>query len=145
MAVLRPIAIVIAALSLAACGAAGGGAANPTPTPSELPLPSGPAVGFDVLITDQDRAVAVHVGQRVEVVLRARSGMTKWGPVQVDDPTVLAPVPTGITVARGYTVAGFEARSAGVANLTAYATAQCPPNAMCPMYAMLFSVRVIVT
>jgi hypothetical protein len=71
--------------------------------------------------------------------------MKDWSAIQVDDSTVLRPIPTGITVARGYTVGGFEAMTAGVANLTAYATANCPPNAMCPMYAALFAVRVTVT
>ena len=71
--------------------------------------------------------------------------MVEWRSVQVDTPGVLESVPTGVTAVRGATVAGFVARTPGTVNVTAYATPQCPPNAMCPMYAMLFSVRVTVT
>lgn len=146
MTVLRLTAISAIALSLAACGAAGGGGAAPSsPTPSEVPLPIGPAAGFDVLITDQDRDVSVRTGQKVEVFLRTKPGMMEWRSIQVDMPGVLVPIPTGIAPARGVTVAGFDARTSGVVNITAYASAQCPPNAMCPMYAVLFSVRVTVT
>jgi hypothetical protein len=146
MGVLRSVAIVAMVMTIAACGAAGGGgAAAPSPTPSQVPLPGGPAAGFDVLITDQDRDVSVRVGQRIEVFLRAKPGMTDWSSIQVDIPGVLVPVPTGIASARGVTVAGFDALTAGVVNITANAGPQCPPNAMCPMYEALFSVRVSVT
>jgi len=142
---LKLIGICVVALSIAACGAVGGGAQEPSPTPSEIPLPTSPTHGFDVLITDQDRDVTVRVGQKVEVFLRARPGMTGWSGIRADDPPVLSAIPTGITVVKGASIAGFVAQAAGVTNVTAYASPQCPPNAMCPMYAMLFSVRVTVT
>jgi hypothetical protein len=76
MTVSRLIAACFAAVSIAACGSSAGGVPGATPTPGEIPLPSLPAAGFDVLITDQDRDVAVRVGQKLEVFLRTRPGMT---------------------------------------------------------------------
>jgi hypothetical protein len=145
MRLVKLVAICVAALSIAACGAVRGGAQEPSPTPSEIPLPISPAHGFDVLITDQDRDVTVRVGQKVEVFLRARPGMTGWGGIMADDPSVLNAIPTGIMVVKGASIAGFVAKTAGVTNVTAYASPQCPPNAACPMYAMLYSVRVTVS
>jgi hypothetical protein len=85
------------------------------------------------------------VGQKIEVFLTQRAGMTMWGPITVDDRTVLGPVPTGITAARGVTVAGFAALRSGTATITSNAGPQCSPNQACPMYAVLFRVTVTVT
>ena len=85
-------------------------------------VPAGPAAGFDLLITDTDRAVTVKSGQRLEVILHARPGMSDWGRVNVDDYTVLREVPTGITAARGVTIAGYEAARPGTATIRATAT-----------------------
>jgi hypothetical protein len=57
---------------------------------------------------------------------------------------VLSPYPASVTVS-GATVFGFKASSPGVAGITAYATPKCAAGEACPMYAMLFSVRVTVT
>lgn len=137
---MRAVIAGICAAALCACGAVSGGGAVPSPTP-----PTTPTAGFDVLVTQNDAAVSVHVGQRIEVVLVQRSGMTRWGDVRADDETVLEAVPTGISAPSGQTYAGFQALKAGEATITSYATALCSPGQACPMFAMLFSVRVTVT
>lgn len=135
-------AVTAAVALLAGCGVADNcacGAAPATP-----PIVTTPAAGFDVLITDHDRDVAVRTGQRIEVYLRANTGMTNWQGVRSDNTAVLSPIATGITAPRGVTIAGFRAVSTGEANITATAGADCYPNQACPMYAVLFSVRVTV-
>ena len=129
---------------LAACGQTGCACAalRVTPSPS---TPTSPDPRFDVLITDQDRDVAVKLGQTVEVYLPQRTGMTRWSQVVADDTSVLRPINIGILVPANATIGGFVAEAAGVANLTAYASPQCKPNEACPMYAMLFQVRVTVS
>lgn len=145
MTLVKLIALVIAVVAMVACGHVSDAGSPPTPTPTEIPLPAHPAAGFDVLITDQDRDVAVKVGQRIEIFLRAKPGMTSWTGMQVDDAAVLSPTVTGIMPVEGAAIFGYMAKSAGVANITAYATAKCAPNQACPMYAMLFQVRVTVS
>jgi len=131
----------IAVVMIVACGSAGGQPAAPSPTP-----PTSPAAGFDVLITDHDRAVSVLVGQRIEVYLAQRSGMTEWHNLAVDDTSVVQPVNTGVVPPpRGATIAGFVALRPGTANITATAGPQCSPDQACPAYAVLFSVLVTVT
>jgi len=118
------------------CGAA--------PSSPGAVVPVNPAAGFDVLVTDRDQDVTVKAGQRIEVYLRQRGGLTMWTGLRSDDESVLAPVPTGITAARGVTIGGFEAVAPGTASITAYATAACSPGQACPMFAALFSVKVTV-
>jgi len=139
------LAILGAAAMLGACGTVGcvcGPAVLPTPG---TPPATSPTAGFDVLITDTDRAVTVKSGQRLEVILHARPGMSDWGRVNVDDYTVLREVPTGITAARGVTIAGYEAARPGTATIRATATPLCSPGDACPAFAMLFEVSVTVT
>jgi hypothetical protein len=136
----KTLVAVLAALMIAACGSTSGAGGAPSPTP-----PTSPAAGFAVLITDHDRAVSVGVGQRIEVYLSQRSGMTEWQNLVADDTTVVQPVDTGIVPPpRGATIAGFVALRAGTANITATAGPLCSPGQACPMYAVLFSVRVTV-
>ncbi len=138
------IAFALAAvgLALAACGYGDCSCAGGPATPSAGAL----APGFDVLVTDQDRALSVRAGQKVEVYLVEPSGMTKWSQPASEDVTVLQPINTGIVPPpQGATVGGFFAAGAGVTNLTAYASPQCAANQACPAYARLFSVRVTVT
>lgn len=98
-----------------------------------------------MLVTDHDRAVSVSVGQKIEVYLMQPPHMTPWTGLSVDDPTVLQRVNILDAPARGgATVVGFVAAKTGVANVTAYTTPACAPNQACPMYAMLFQVRVTV-
>lgn len=139
--------LVVAALVvvLTGCGVSRGclGCAAPSsPNPS---VPTGPISGFDVLITEHDQDVTVQAGQRIEVFLRQRAGLTVWSGPRSDDEAVLAPIPTGITAVRGATIGGFKAITPGRASITAYATADCSPGQACPMFAVLFSVRVTVT
>lgn len=133
------------AVVLTGCGVSRGclGCAAPgSPNPS---VPTSPVAGFDVLVTEKDQDIAVQAGQRIEVYLRQRAGLTAWSGLRSDDETVLAPIPTGITAARGVTIGGFKAITPGTASITAYATAACSPGQACPMFAALFSVRVTVT
>jgi len=139
------LAIAGAAAMLGACGTVGcvcGPVVLPTPV---TPPATSPTPGFDVLITDTDRAVTVKSGQRLELVLHARPGMSNWGRVNVDDYTVLREVPTGITAARGVTIAGYEAARPGTATIRATATPMCSPDQACPAFAMIFEVSVTVT
>ncbi len=131
-------------LMLAACGRTpeGSGAElSPSPQP---PAATTPAAGFDVLITDRDQDVAVHAGQKIQVYLRAGPGMANWGPITSSDELVLAPVVIGVMVPRGVTVAAFEAVGPGHATVSSSAGPDCSPGQACPMYAVLFSVRVTV-
>ena len=134
------LAIVAATVTLVSCA---------TPVcvcggPPTAPVVS-PTAGFDVLITDTDRAVTVRSGQRLELILHAKPGMSDWGGVNVDDYTVLRAVPTGITAARGVTIAGYEAARPGTATIRATATPLCSPGQACPLFAMIFEVVVTVT
>jgi hypothetical protein len=129
------IVVSIAAAVLCACGATSGPVAPETPAP---------AAGFDVLITNKDQDVTVYPGQKVEVYLTEGAGMTVWSNLRSSDESVLAPVPTGTLAPRGVTLGGFQAVAAGTATITATAGAACSPGQACPMYAVLFSVRVTV-
>ncbi len=134
----------LAALVLSACGSAGTGSvtvASPTPSPS-----SAPGLGFDAKVTETDTAVTIHVGQKLEVVLRARSGMTNWSNLRSSDTSVLGPIvnPTAAAV-RSVTLAAFQGIAPGQAVVTATAGALCSPGQACPMFAMLYSVTVTVT
>ena len=138
------LAFAFAALMLGGCGGAacactGIGNEPISPTPPHL------AAGFDVLVTEKDHAVTMHTGQKIELVLHARSGMSSWSGVTVDDPDVLRSVPTGITAAKGVIVLGFEAVAPGTAVIRATATPLCSPGQACPLFAMEFEVTVTVT
>ena len=136
------LALVGACVLLAGCGtpgcACGPGLAGSPPSATS------PVAGFDVLVTDKDQDITVHAGQRIEVYLRQRPGLTVWSGLRTDDEAVLAPIPTGIAAVRGVTIGGFQAITPGTASITAYATADCSPGQACPMFAALFSVRVTV-
>lgn len=130
---------MLAALLLVVACACGSVAAQPPASGTPSPLS-----GW-VLVTERDQDVTVRAGQRIEVSLSQHSGMTMWGPIKTDDEAVLQPVPTGITAVRGVTIAGFTALKPGTANITSTAGPLCSPNQACPMYAVLFLVRVTVT
>ena len=134
--------LVLVTLLACACGPAHAcqGCAAPT-----SPTVTTPAPGFDVLVTEGDRAVTVNSGQRLELVLHEKPGMSEWSGVNVDDYTVLREVPTGITAARGVTIAGYEAARPGTATIRATATPLCSPGQACPAFAMIFEVTVTVT
>ena len=139
----------LGALLLASFGGAPGGAGasvsvNPT---SESPVGTPAAPGPDIMITEQTRAVAAYAGQRIDMFLNARPGMTNWTDIRSSDVQVLAPAVIDVMVPHGVTAAAFKAVGAGVALITANASPLCPVFVPCPppMYAALFSVRVIVT
>ena len=141
------LAVAMAAVMVAACGRSECAECNqlavkPTPRPSVV---TSPTEGFDVLITDTDRAVTVNTGSRIELILHAKPGMSAWSGVNVDDYTVLQPIPTGILAAPGVTIGGYEAVRPGTATIRATATPLCSPGQACPAYAMIFEVRVTVT
>jgi hypothetical protein len=131
----------MAAVVLCACGAVGTGAAPP---PSASPS-TGPGVGFDVVVTEKDLTSTIHVGQKLEVVLHARPGMTPWNGVTSSDTSVLAPIVNpAATAARGVTMAAFQALAPGTARITATAGAECSPGLACPQYLMLLTIDVTV-
>jgi hypothetical protein len=133
------LAIVAATVTLVSC-------ATPVCVCGTLPTAPlvSPTAGFDVVITDTDRAVTVRSGQRLELMLHAKPDMSDWGGVNVDDYTVLLAIPTGITAAHGVTIAGYEAVGPGTATIRATATPLCSPGQACPAFAMIFEVRVTV-
>jgi hypothetical protein len=137
----KALIAAVTALVLMACGGAGAGSApSPSPNPSE-----GPGLGFDARVTELDTAITIHSGQKLEVVLHARSGMTDWSNVTSSDTSVLSPIVNpAATAVRGVTLAAFQALAPGQADITATAGALCSPGQACPMFAMLYSVTVTV-
>jgi len=133
-----------AGMALMACGnvsTCACGAERVYPSP---PLTPGP--GFDAVVTEQDTVITIHTGDKLEVVLHARPGMTNWSNVRSSDTTVMSPVVNpAATAARGVTLAGFQAQKAGHAMITASAGAACSPGQACPQFAVLYSVTVTVT
>ena len=129
---------VAAGLMLAACGSTSTG-------PGSNPSPSS-GLGFDVTVTEKDHTAAMHVGQRLEVVLHAAGGMNNWSQPKSSDETVLAPtVDPAATAVRGVTLAAFEARAPGEAEITSYAGPACASGQPCPMYVVVYSVKVTVS
>ncbi|TAN31552.1 hypothetical protein EPN29_12915 [bacterium] len=136
------LAAPLAALVLAACGgAATGSGAGPSPTPSVAPGP-----GFDLAVTERDPSATMRVGQKIEVVLHAYSGMTDWSHVASSDTSILEPtVNPAATAVRGVTLAGFKAVAPGQAEITAGAGPRCSPAQACPMYVLQVAIKVTVT
>ena len=134
----------LAALVVTACGSVGAGG---VPSPSANPSPStGPGLGFDAVVTENDRAITIHAGQKLEVVLHAKTGMTNWSNVRSSDSSLLQPIVNpAATAVRGVTLAAFQAVAPGQATITASAGAACSPGQACPMYAILYSVTVTIT
>lgn len=133
-------AAIALALALAACGAYSFPASEASPSPS-----SSPGVGFDVTATEKDHAVTMHVGQKLEVVLHGGTS-TNWQQVQSSDRRILQPiVDPAATAVRGVTLAAFQAMAPGHAEVTAVGTPVCPSGQACPMYAILYSLKVSVT
>ena len=135
------LAMLVVATLAAACGAYAmpGGGATPTPTP-------GGSMHFDVTATNDVHALSIHVGQRLEVVLRASSGLNNWTHPQSSDRSVLSPiVDPAATAARGVTLAAFEAMSRGQVTVTSNASPACSPGQACPMLIAVYSLKVTVT
>ncbi len=97
------------------------------------------------MVTEKDKAITIHTGQKLEVVLHANPGMTNWSNVRSSDTSVLTPIVNpAATAVRGVTLAAFQANARGQAVITASAGAACSPGQACPMYAILYSVTVTV-
>jgi hypothetical protein len=133
---------VTTGLLLAACGSLDTCACGAAPaTPS-----TGTGLSFDVTVTETTRTASMRVGQKLEVVLHAGNGMNNWTQPKSSDESILVPiVDPAATAARGVTLAAFQAKGPGHADITAYGSPICPSGQPCPMYVMLFSVRVTVT
>jgi hypothetical protein len=118
--------------------------------PGTLVVPPSPStdtgLGFDVVVTETDRAATMRVGQKIEVVLHAASNMDNWTQVRSTNESVLVPIVNpAATAMRGVTLAAFKAIAPGQAEITAYASPHCPPGTACPMYVAVWSVKVTVT
>jgi hypothetical protein len=99
-----------------------------------------------VTVTEQDHIATVHVGQKLEVALHARNGMNNWTHPTSSDTTMLAPaVDPAATAAVGVTLAMFVGVKAGTVGVTSDASPKCPPDAACPMYLAVYSLKVTVT
>jgi hypothetical protein len=130
-----------AAMVLASCGVVGTGAApNPTVSPS-----NGPGSRFDLAVSEKSSTASMKVGQKLEAVLHARSGMAAWSGVHSSDTSVLAQiVDPAATAVRGVTLAAFEAVAPGTAQITAIAGADCSPGRACPQFMMVLTITVTV-
>ncbi len=132
-------AVVFGACGYNPCACEGNGTLPVQTSPS-------PGLGFDAVVTENDTAITIQLGQKLEVVLHARSGMTNWGNVRSSDTSILTPIVNpAATAARGVTLAAFQASARGETFITATAGAACSPGQACPMYAMLYSVKVTIS
>jgi hypothetical protein len=132
--------VIAAALLITGCGSTGTGSGQ-SPSPS-----TGSNLNFDVTVTETIRAASIRVGQKLEVVLHANTGMTNWTQPKSSDESILTPVVNpAATAVRGETLAAFEAKAPGQVDITAYASPVCPSGQACPMYVMVFSARVTIT
>jgi hypothetical protein len=132
--------VIAAALLITGCGSTGTGSGQ-SPSPS-----TGSNLNFDVTVTETIRAASIRVGQKLEVVLHANTGMTNWTQPKSSDESILTPVVNpAATAVRGATLAAFEAKAPGQVDITAYASPVCPSGQACPMYVMVFSARVTIT
>jgi hypothetical protein len=135
--------VISAALLISGCGSVGTGSGlAPSPSPSTSSNP----MGFDVTVTETTKAASIRVGQKLEVVLHAGSGLNNWTQPRSSDEAVLTPIVNpAATAVRGVTLAAFQAKAGGQADITAYGSPTCPSGQACPMYVMLYSVKVTVT
>jgi hypothetical protein len=132
--------VCLAAALILACSCA-----HYMPAAPATPSPSG-GVGFDVTATEKDHVVTMHVGQKLEVVLRAGQGMNDWSHPASSDTSVLEPiVDPAATAAIGVTLAAFQAVRPGQVDVTANAGPKCSPGQACPMYIAVYALRVTVT
>jgi hypothetical protein len=133
------VAVLFASCGYSPCACEGSGTLPVQESPS-------PGPGFDAVVTEKDTAINIHPGQKLEVVLHAKAGMTNWSNVRSSDTAVLVPIVNpGATAVRGVTLAAFQAESAGKATITATAGAACSPGQACPQFAILYSVTVTVS
>src|SRR3981189_3756708 len=135
---MKSLLLVILATFVVACGAYPSEGSPP-------PSPSSP-VGFDVTASDTDHAITMHVGQKLELVLPAPSGMKPWTHPTSSDTSILTPVvDPAATAVRGVTLAAFQAAAPGVVDVTATASPDCAANQPCAMYIAVYNLKVTVT
>jgi hypothetical protein len=128
------------ALVLTSCGSVGAGTGS-APSPS-----TNPDLHFDFAASEKDRAVTMHVGQKLEVVLHAAGGMSTWTQPKSSDTSILAPIVNpAATAARGVTLAAFQAVAPGQAVITSDGSPVCPSGQPCPMYIAVYSLKVTIT
>jgi hypothetical protein len=134
------IPVIAAAILISGCGSLGTASQDPTPSAGSSPM------SFDVTATETTQAVSMRVDQKLEVVLHAGSGMNNWTQPRSSDESVLAPsVNPAATAVRGVTLAAFLAKAPGQVNVSAYGSPTCPSGQACPMFVIVFSVKVTVT
>ena len=135
----RFLVLVVVAFFATACGTAGTGSGS-------SPTPSSGGLGYDYTATNSDHQLTMHVGQKLEVVLRAGQGLSNWSHPASGDPSVLEPiVDPAATAAFGVTLAAFQAVKPGAVDVTSNAAPRCSPGQACPMFVALYSLRVTVT
>jgi hypothetical protein len=111
-----------------------------------VPLGAGPSPTQTVTVTENDHSAGVRVGQKIELALHARDGLSNWTQPVSTDRTILAPtVDPAATAAVGVTLAMFIAVKPGTVQVTSNASPKCPPNAACPMYVAIYTLVVTVT
>ena len=122
----RLLAVAFSAI-VAACGSVAG--SDPSPTP---------VVNVMVTKADNQRTVAAHVGDHIQIALGEDINWQLESP----DGTVLArDAVQNYMLVRG-TQAIWLARSAGRSTIKASGGMNCPSGAMCPMLLALFSATV---
>ena len=140
------LAAALMTMLLTGCGAAGavGGGSSGRPgvtTPSgTVPPPcAGAPVGgatphVTLGVSDENHTVSVPVGDVVEIRL---DGQHVWRPGSVSPASALTPIgPQGV-LEQGACVWEFRVARPGDAVVTFIGTALCPPNTMCPQYALV--------
>lgn len=133
--VTRLVFVVAVAVSLCACE---GYRFAPSPSPTD------PGIGYEVVVTEQDRTATVRVGQTLLLELHSKPGMTEWHSVKSGDTSVLTPLTIDVMVPRGVTLAAFKAVSQGQVTVSAVGGPLCSPGQPCPAYLVVYSLRVTV-
>src|SRR5256714_8515142 len=124
----RLLAVAFAVI-VAACGSIAGPGVDPSPTPM---------TGVMVTKADNQRTVAAHVGDHIQIALGEDINWQLESP----DGTVLArDAVQNYMLVRG-TQAIWLARSAGRSTIKASGGMNCPSGAMCPMLLAVFSATV---
>lgn len=127
-----------AALALAACGSAGTGSGTESSPSSGL--------GFNLAISEKDKTATMKVGQTLEVVLHAPTGMSNWTQPKSSNEAILVPIVNpAATAARGVTLAAFKALASGEVQITSNDSPMCSPGQACPQFIAVYSVTVTVT
>jgi len=133
---MKSLLLVVPATLLMVCGSTSAGPPPPSPAPPGA---------FDLTATENDHAITMRVGQRVEVVLHAAQGMKPWTHPTSSDTSILMPiVDPAATAARGVTLAAFQANAKGQVEVTANAGPDCAPNQPCAQFLAVYNLKVTV-